>query len=33
MASGVISVSEDTPLSEIAALLEHKGIKRVPVGR
>ncbi|SRR6266481_5137059 len=31
MASGVISVSEDTPLSEIAALLERKGIKRVPV--
>ena len=31
MAGGVISVSEDTPLSEIAALLERKGIKRVPV--
>jgi predicted transcriptional regulator len=24
-------VSEDTPLSEIATLFEHKGIKRVPV--
>ena len=31
MSSGVISVSEDTPLSEIAALLERNGIKRVPV--
>jgi CBS domain-containing protein len=31
MATGVISVSEDTPLAEIAALLERKGIKRVPV--
>ena len=31
MTSGVISVSEDTPLSEIATLFEHKGIKRVPV--
>ena len=31
MTSGVISVSEDTPLSEIAALLERKRIKRVPV--
>ncbi len=31
MATGVISVSEDTPLSEIAALFERKGIKRVPV--
>jgi osmotically-inducible protein OsmY len=31
MVPGVISVSEDTPLSEIAALFERKGIKRVPV--
>lgn len=31
MSSGVISVSEDTPLSEIAAVLERNGIKRVPV--
>ena len=31
MTSGAISVSEDTPLSEIAALLERKRIKRVPV--
>ena len=31
MTSGVVSVSEDTPLSEIAALLERKRIKRVPV--
>jgi CBS domain-containing protein len=31
MSTGVISVSEDTPLSEIATLLERKGIKRVPV--
>ena len=31
MAPGVISVSEDTLLSEIAALFERKGIKRVPV--
>ena len=31
MATGVISVSEDAPLSEIAALLERKRIKRVPV--
>jgi CBS domain-containing protein len=31
MAAGVVSVSEDTPLSEIAALLERKRIKRVPV--
>ena len=31
MTSGVISVSEDTPLSEIATLLERKRIKRVPV--
>src|SRR5271168_4508213 len=33
MTSVVISVSEDTPLSEIAALFERKGIKRVPVVR
>jgi CBS domain-containing protein len=31
MTSGAISVSEDTLLSEIAALLERKRIKRVPV--
>jgi CBS domain-containing protein len=31
MALGVISVSEDTPLSEIATLFERKRIKRVPV--
>jgi CBS domain-containing protein len=31
MSTGVISVSEDTPLSEIAALFERKRIKRVPV--
>ena len=31
MASGIISVAEDTSLSEIAALLERKRIKRVPV--
>jgi CBS-domain-containing membrane protein len=31
MTSGVISVSEDTALSEIAALFERKRIKRVPV--
>ncbi|MBV8505684.1 MAG: CBS domain-containing protein [Alphaproteobacteria bacterium] len=31
MTSGVVSVSEDTPLSEIATLFERKGIKRVPV--
>ena len=31
MATGVISVSEDTALSEIAALFERKRIKRVPV--
>ena len=33
MTSGVISVSEDTPLSEIATLFERKGIKRVPVAK
>ena len=31
MTSGVISVSEDTPLFEIATVLERNGIKRVPV--
>src|SRR5437867_5102703 len=31
MATGVISVSEDAPLSEIAAVLERNRIKRVPV--
>jgi CBS domain-containing protein len=31
MTSGAIAVSEDTPLSEIAALFEQKRIKRVPV--
>ena len=31
MTDGVISVSEETPLSEIAALFERKRIKRVPV--
>jgi CBS domain-containing protein len=31
MTSGAISVSEDTPLSEIATLFERKRIKRVPV--
>ena len=31
MTSDVVSVSEDTQLSEIAALLERKRIKRVPV--
>src|SRR5215470_8741383 len=31
MTGGVISVAEDTPLSEIAALFERKRIKRVPV--
>jgi CBS domain-containing protein len=33
MTPGVISVGEDTPLSEIAALLERKRIKRVPITR
>jgi CBS domain-containing protein len=33
MTTGVVSVSEDTPLSEIAAVLERNGIKRVPVVR
>jgi CBS domain-containing protein len=31
MTSSVISVSEDTQLSEIAGLFERRGIKRVPV--
>jgi CBS domain-containing protein len=31
MTDGVITVTEDTPLSEIAALFERKRIKRVPV--
>jgi CBS domain-containing protein len=31
MTPGVISVSEATPLSEVAATLERNGIKRVPV--
>ena len=33
MTSDVVSVAEDTPLSEIAALLERRRIKRVPVTR
>ena len=33
MTSGVVSVSEETPLAEIAALFERKRIKRVPVVR
>jgi CBS domain-containing protein len=33
MTAGVVSVSEDNPLSEIAAVLERNGIKRVPVVR
>ena len=33
MTSDVVSVAEDTPLSEIAALLERNRIKRVPVTR
>jgi CBS domain-containing protein len=32
MTSGVVSVSENTDLSEIAALFEHKRIKRGPFG-
>jgi CBS domain-containing protein len=31
MTTGVISVTEETPLSEIAAIFERKRIKRVPV--
>jgi CBS domain-containing protein len=33
MTRDVVSSREDTPLSEIAALLEHKRIKRVPITR
>ncbi len=33
MTRDVVSTTEDTPLSEIAALLEHKRIKRVPITR
>ncbi|HMK67259.1 MAG TPA: CBS domain-containing protein [Stellaceae bacterium] len=33
MTSDVVSVSEETPVSEIASLLERKRIKRVPVTR
>jgi len=33
MTTNVVSAAEDTPLSEIAALLEHKRIKRVPITR
>ena len=33
MTAEVVSVSEDTPVSEIASLLERKRIKRVPVTR
>lgn len=33
MTTKVVSASEDTPLSEIAALLERKRIKRVPITR
>jgi len=33
MTTDVVSASEDTPLSEIAALLERKRIKRVPILR
>jgi CBS domain-containing protein len=33
MTSDVVAVAEDTPLSEIAAILERKRIKRVPVTR
>lgn len=33
MTTGVVSVKEDTPVAEIAALLESHGIKRVPVLR
>jgi osmotically-inducible protein OsmY len=31
MTKDVVSATEDTPLSEIAALLERKRIKRVPI--
>jgi predicted transcriptional regulator len=33
MTTEVVSAAEDTPLSEIAALLERKRIKRVPILR
>jgi CBS domain-containing protein len=33
MTTDVVSVTEETPLSEIAALLERKRIKRVPITR
>ncbi len=33
MTTDVVSATEDTPLSEIAALLERKRIKRVPIVR
>ena len=33
MTSGAITVSDDTPLSEIAALFERKRINRVPVAK
>jgi CBS domain-containing protein len=33
MTPGVVSVAKNTPLSEIAAVLERNGIKRVPVVR
>jgi CBS domain-containing protein len=33
MTSDVVSVGEETPLSEVASLLERKRIKRVPVTR
>jgi CBS domain-containing protein len=33
MTQNVVSANEDTPLSEIAALLERKRIKRVPITR
>jgi predicted transcriptional regulator len=33
MTPHVVSVAEDTPLSEVAALFERKRIKRVPITR
>jgi len=33
MSCEVVSVDEDTPISAVAALLQRKGIKRVPVLR
>ena len=33
MTDGVISTTEDTPLSEVATLLERQRIKRLPIGR